>query len=244
MQLLSVLRRGGEVAKSKYKEILSKFGEGFVSGALASLTTTICNIFFTTAKNLVRCIRQIYASVIEAGKVLLFNPDELMFGDRIKTATVILATGASVLVGTAVGDLIGKTPIAGIPGVGSGVTVFCSSLVSGLLSCTLLVFLDRSKFMNKVVSALNRIPSEVNNYKEIADALEQLAAKLENIDIAKFRAETEQYKAIATKIGDAESEEELNDLLLSAYRVFDIKIPWEGDFDSFMSNRSNRLVFE
>ena len=238
------VKKGVEVAKSKYKEILSKFGEGFVSGALASLTTTICNIFFTTAKNLVRCIRQIYASVIEAGKVLLFNPDELMFGDRIKTATVILATGASVLVGTAVGDLIGKTPIAGIPGVGSGVTVFCSSLVSGLLSCTLLVFLDRSKFINKVVSALNRIPSEVNNYKEIADALEQLAAKLENIDIAKFRAETEQYKAIATQIGDAESEEELNDLLLSAYRVFDIKIPWEGDFDSFMSNRSNRLVFE
>lgn len=238
------VKKGVEVAKSKYKEILSKFGEGFVSGALASLTTTICNIFFTTAKNLVRCIRQIYASVIEAGKVLLFNPDELMFGDRIKTVTVILATGASVLVGTAVGDLIGKTPIAGIPGVGSGVTVFCSSLVSGLLSCTLLVFLDRSKFMNKVVSALNRIPSEVNNYKEIADALEQLAAKLENIDIAKFRAETEQYKAIATQIGDAESEEELNDLLLSAYRVFDIKIPWEGDFDSFMSNRSNRLVFE
>lgn len=238
------VKKGVEVAKSKYKEILSKFGEGFISGALASLTTTICNIFFTTAKNLVRCIRQIYASVVEAGKVLLFNPDELMFGDRIKTATVILATGASVLAGTAVGELIGKTPIAGIPGVGSVVTVFCSSLVSGLLSCTLLVFLDRSKFMNKVVGALNRIPSEVNNYREIADALERLAAKLENIDIAKFRAETERYNVIATKIGSTESEEELNDLLLSAYKVFDIKIPWEGNFDSFMGNKSNRLVFE
>lgn len=200
--------------------------------------------FFTTAKNLVRCIRQIYASVVEAGKVLLFNPNDLTFEDRIKTATVILATGACVLVGTVVGELIGKTPIAGIPGVGSVVTVFCSSLVNGLLSCTLLVFLDRSKFINKVISALNRIPSEVNNYREIADALERLAAKLENIDIVKFRAETEKYNAIATRISKAESEAELNDLLLSAYKVFDIKIPWEGDFDSFMGNRSNRLVFE
>ena len=78
------VRKGVENAKSKYKEVLSKFGDGFVSGALASLTTTICNIFFTTAKNLVKCIRQIYASVVEAGKVLLFNPDNLMFGDRIK----------------------------------------------------------------------------------------------------------------------------------------------------------------
>jgi len=221
----SGVKKGVEIAKSKYKEILCKFGEGFVSGALASLTTTICNIFFTTAKNLVKCIRQIYASVVEAGKVLLFNPDNLMFGDRIKTSTVILATGASVLVGTAVGELISKTPIAGIPGVGSVVTVFCSSLVSGLLSCTLLVFLDRSKFMNNVIDALNRIPSEVNNYKEIADALERLAAKLENLDIAKFRAETEKYKTIAIKIGKTESEEEMNSLLLSAYKVFDIKIP-------------------
>lgn len=238
------VKKGVENAKVKYKEILAKFGEGFFAGALASLTTTICNIFFTTAKNLVKCIRQIYASVVEAGKILLFNPDNLMFGDRIKTSTIILATGASVLVGTAVGELINKTPIAAIPGVGPFVTAFCSSLVSGLISCTLLIFLDRSKFMNKVVSALNRIPSEVNNYREIADALERLAAKLENLDIAKFRAETEKYRNIAIKIGAAESEQELNDLLLSAYRVFDIKIPWEGDFDSFMGNRANRLVFE
>ena len=240
----SGVKKGVENAKVKYKEILSKFGEGFLSGALASLTTTICNIFFTTAKNLVKCIRQIYASVVEAGNVLLFNPDNLMFGDRIKTSTIILATGSSVLLGTAVGELIQKTPIAAIPGVGTFVTAFCSSLVSGLVSCTLLVFLDRSKFMNNLVSALNRIPSEVNNYREIADALERLAAKLVNLDIAQFRAETEKYRSVAAKIGMAESEQELNDLLLSAYKVFDIKIPWDGDFDTFMGNKTNHLVFE
>lgn len=238
------VKNGVENAKVKYREVLAKFGEGFLSGTLASLTTTICNIFFTTAKNLVKCIRQIYASVVEAGKILLFNPDDLMFGDRIKTATVILATGASVLIGTAIGELIQKTPIAAIPGVGPVITAFCSSLVSGLISCTLLVFLDRSRFMNRVISALNRIPSEVNNYKEIADALEILAAKLEKLDIAKFRAETEKYRNIAIKIGTAGSEQELNDLLHSAYRVFDIKIPWEDDFDIFMENKSNYLVFE
>lgn len=238
------VKNGVENAKVKYREVLAKFGEGFLSGTLASLTTTICNIFFTTAKNLVKCIRQIYASVVEAGKILLFNPDDLMFGDRIKTATVILATGASVLIGTAIGELIQKTPIVAIPGVGPVVTAFCSSLVSGLISCTLLVFLDRSKFMNRVISALNRIPSEVNNYKEIADALEILAAKLEKLDIAKFRAETEKYRNIAIKIGTAGSEQELNDLLHSAYRVFDIKIPWEDNFDIFMENKSNHLVFE
>lgn len=238
------VKNGAENAKKKYKEIFSKFGEGFISGSLASITTTICNIFFTTAKNLVRNIRQIYASVVQAGKVLLFNPDNLMFGERIKTSTVIIATGASVLVGTAVGELIGKTPVGVIPGVGQIVQTFSSTLVSGLISCTLLVFLDRSKFMNALIDKLNAIPSEVNNYKEVADALERLAAKLENLDIAKFRADTERYQNISDKIAKSGSEEEINDLLLSAYKVFDIRIPWTGDFDSFMGNRNNKLVFE
>ena len=238
------VKKGAENAKKKYKEIFSKFGEGFISGSLASITTTICNIFFTTAKNLVRNIRQIYASVVQAGKVLLFNPDNLMFGDRIRTATVIIATGASVLVGTAVGELIGKTPIGLMPGVGPIVQTFSSTLVSGLISCTLLVCLDRSKFMNALIDMLNAIPTEVNNYREVANALERLAAKLEKIDIAKFREDTERYRNISEKIAKSESETEINDLLLSAYKVFDIRIPWTGDFDSFMGNRNNKLVFD
>lgn len=238
------IKKGIEQAKQKYKEILSKFGEGFVSGALASLTTTLVNIFFTTAKNLVKSIRQIYASVVEAGKVLLFNPDNLMLGDRIKTSAVIIATGSSVLLGTAVGELIGKTPIAAIPGVGSFVVTFCSALVSGLFSCSLLIVLDRSKFINNVINFLNAIPTEVNNYKEIADAMQVYAAKLEKLDIEKFRNETEQYKSIAEQISKSETETELNNILLKAYKAFNIKIPWEGDFNSFMGNRSNHLVFE
>ena len=238
------VQKGAENAKKKYKEIFSKFGEGFISGSLASITTTICNIFFTTAKNLVRNIRQIYASVVQAGKVLLFNPDNLMLGDRIKTATVIIATGASVLVGTAAGELNGKTPRGLMPGVGKVIQTFSSTLVSGLISCTLLVCLDRSKFINTLVDMLNEIPTEVNNYKEVANVFERLAAKLEKIDIAKFREETARYQNISEKIARSGTEAEINDLLLSAYKVFDIRIAWTGDFDSFMGNRNNKLVFD
>ena len=237
------VKNGVENAKRKYKEIFAKFGEGFVSGTLSSITTTICNIFFTTAKRFVRNIRQVYASIVQAGKVLLFNPDNLMFGDRIKTSTVIIATGASVLVGTTVSEVIGVTPLGAMPVVGPFVQTFSATLVSGLLSCTLLVFLDRSKFMNSLINKLNAIPSEVNNYKEVADAFERLAAKIENIDIAKFKEDTERYKSVSESISKAGSEDEMNKILLSAYKSLDIKIPWEGDFDTFMSNKNNRLVF-
>jgi hypothetical protein len=122
---------------------------------------------------------------------------------------------------------------------------YCEEYFSGdSRQITLLVFLDRSKFMNKVVSILNRIPSEANNYKEIADAFERIAAKLENLDITRFHEETERYRLIAVKISKAESEEEMNTLLIAAYKAFEIRIPWDGDFDSFMGNMTNHLVFE
>lgn len=237
-------KKGADNARENYKDIFSKFGEGFISGTLASITTTICNIFITTAKNIVKSIRQIYASVVQAGKILLFNPDNLMLGERIKTSTIILATGASVLVGTSVSDLIGKSPIGAIPGVGPFVQTFSGTLVSGLLSCTLLIFLDRSKFMNNLIDKLDSIPSEVNNYKEVADAFELLAAKLENLDISKFKEDTEKYQNIAVMISNSDSIEQTNNVLLEAYKDFNIKIPWEGDFDSFMGNKDNKLVFE
>lgn len=238
------VQKGIENAKIKYKDLIDKFLEGFGAGVLASISTTICNIFFTTAKNLVRIIRQIYASVVQAGKVLLFNPDNLSMGERIKETMIILAAGASILVGTAVGELIEMTPIGVIPVIGSIVQAFCSTLVSGLVSCSLLIVLDRSQLMNQVISFLNNIPSEVNNYAAIADVFEKLTAKLANLDIVKFESETKKYSSIAKQIEDCENEAELNDLLLSAYKRFDIQIPWKGDFHSFMGDKTNKLVFE
>lgn len=241
--IVNGVKKGIVNAKKKYRELLAKLEEGLVAGALASLTTTICNIFTTTLKNIVKCIRQVYASLVQAGKVLLFNPDNLMFGDRIKTATIIIATGASVLVGTVVGELISDTLIGQTP-IGGIVATFCSTMVSGILSCTLLIALDRSAFMKKIVDMLNTIPNEVNNYAEIAAYMEQLAAKYAKIDIESFRRETGKYKETAIQISTAASEEELSFVLEKAYVLFGIELPWKGDFDEFMSDRDNKLVFE
>ncbi len=241
--LVNGVKKGLDNAKKKYKEMLTKLEEGIAAGALASLTTTICNIFTTTMKNVVKCMRQIYASLVQAGKVLLFNPDNLMFGDRIKTAMIIIATGASVLLGTIVGDMICKTPI-GMSPVGGIVSTFCSTMISGILSCTILIALDRSAFMKKVVSLLNMIPNEVNNYAKIAAYMERLAAEYAKIDIESFRMETEKYRETAIKIGNTENEEELSSVLKKAYISFGIKQPWQGNFNEFMSNRDNQLVFE
>ena len=66
--------KGSENALKNYKELFRNFGEGFIAGAMASVTTTLINIFITTDKNTVRYIRQASASIVQAGNILLINP--------------------------------------------------------------------------------------------------------------------------------------------------------------------------
>ena len=222
---------------------MSQFAQGFWAGALASLTTTLCSIFFTTEKNMVRYIRQGYAAVVQAGNVLLINPDDLLLGDQLKMTTIILGSGASVIAGTYVGDLLSKTPIASVPEVGPVVTRFVSVLVSGLLSCTMLILLDRSKLVNTLVGKMNQYATVEHSIKETAKAFESMAAEIEGYDIDAFATQCLQFRLIAAKIGQASSEEELSGLLMDALTSSGKCLPWDGDFDDFMSDPSGRLVF-
>jgi len=241
------IERGIKNAKEKYKELLSKFKEGVVAGALSSLTTTLCNIFFTTAKSVSKIIRQSWASLVQAAKVLFINPDNLEFGERMRAAVKIIATGASVVVGGLVFEQIGKSPIGGIEKIGDIVQTFCGTLVTGIMSCSFLYFFDRSEIMNKLVSKLNNIhtlSTEVNYFRRQAEYFERYAAELMCIDVEKFRKETAVYASVAGQIENAKSETELNAILESVMKIMGIKIPWKGDFDSFMNDGNAVLVFE
>ena len=241
------LKKGIESAKSKYKEILEKFKEGFLAGALSSLTTTICNIFFTTAKNLIRIIRQCWASLVQALKVLFFNPDNLPLGERIRAVAKILATGASVVVGTVVTEAVQKTPLGQMPVIGDIVSTFCGVFVTGIMSCTLLFFLDRNEIVNKLVCVLNNISTidkTVAYFREQAQYFERYAAELMQIDLEKFSKETAVFNSVTEQLENAGSEQEINDILKNTYEQLHIKLPWKGDFDTFMSDKNNRLVFE
>ena len=246
--IASGIKKGLENAKLKYKELWHKFIEGAVGGVLASLTTTLCNIFFTTAKNVVRIIRQSWASLVEATKIVLFNPDFLPFGERFRAAAKIIATGASVVAGTMVGDLIAKTGVAAIPVVGDIVQTFCGTLVTGILSCSLLYLLDRNSAVNKIVQILNSIPTVddiVVYYRTQARLLEEYCAKLMDIDLATFQKETQSYCEAVSILESANNQQELNCALWTVYKRFEINSPIGNhkDINSFMADPNSKLKF-
>lgn len=237
------LKKGMENAKNKYRDLIAQIEQGFTAGVLASLTTTLINIFITTDKNTVRFIRQGYTTIIQVGNILLINPDDLLLGDQLKAAMVSLSVGASVIASTAVGNRIADTPIGQNKEVGPVVQNFCASLVSGLISCTMLIMIDRSEFIAKTVDRLNAYGSVDHEIREVSNAFTAIAAEIAEYNTEDFAEDVETLDSVSRQILVSD-DNELHDLLIDTYDKLGISLPWEGDFDEFMSNPANRLVFE
>lgn len=237
------LQKGLDSVRTNYKELFAQLEQGFTAGALSSLTTTLINIFLTTDKNMVRYIRQGYTTVVQVGNILLINPDDLLLGDQLKSAMVSLTTGASVIAGTAVGNQIAKTPIGQDGKVGVVVQNFCASLVSGLISCTLLIMIDRSEFIRKVVERLNVYGSVEHEIRATSEAFIALAAEVAQYDMIEFKDQVTKLDSYARQMLCAD-DDELHELLLDTFAEFGIPLPWEGDFDDFMGNPEKCLVFD
>lgn len=246
--VVSGVKKGIEIAKEKYREILLKFTESAIAGALSSITTTICNIFFSTAKNVVKVIRHSYVSIIQATKILFMNPDNLEFGERMRAVLKVLATGASVIVGILAGELVDK--LLTIPGLGivkEVCQVFTTTFITGVMSCTLLYYLDKNEKINKLVEVLNDInlvEKTINYYKEQAIYFEKYAAELFEIDFDMFKEISEKYSIFLDNIDEITDSSELNKRLKEIVEVLGIKPFKENTFDEFMNNEKSVLCFK
>lgn len=94
------------------------------------------------------------------------------------------------------------------------------------------------------VGLVNGLEQHILAYKQINEVLVLYLKELEKIDIALFKKETEIYNQLVEKFTQLRSEKEWNTYLLSVYEELEIKKPWKGDFNEFMSNSNNRLTFE
>jgi hypothetical protein len=244
------IKNGFAKALEKYKEVIGKLCEGTFAGILSSLTTTLCNIFFTTAKNAVRVIRQTWSSIVEAGKTMMFNPDCLPYGQQMKAVAKIVATGASVVVGSLIQGVIQETPVGKLPVIGDIASAFCGSFVTGLMTVSLLYFMDRSKTVNNLVVWADKtfgrdcIDGSLVFFREAAKQFEEYAAKLEEVDIQSFRAECETIRDVSLQLEKAKNDRALNDILKKAAEWFEVKCPWgDSTLDDFMNNPDSRLSF-
>lgn len=88
------------------------------------------------------------------------------------------------------------------------------------------------------------IQRSIEAYKRINEALLEYLHELEKVDIVLFKEEVGRYQKVMSAFERVSSEEELNVMLLENYAELGFELPWKGDFDEFMSNKNNALVFE
>ena len=141
------------------------------------------------------------------------------------------------------------TPIGNLGTTGDSIKDFCGVFVTGIMSCTLLFYIDRSETFNKLVRSLDKIhtiDSDINYFKNWALYFEEYAARLIDIDIDKFKTETSIFTGIAQKLDSLKDDVELNKTLRDTYVACGIQLPWKdyADFSSFMEDKSAHLVFE
>lgn len=253
LQLKDTIEKAFSKAKEKYKDFINKFKEGAIAGLLSSLTTTICNIFFTTAKNIVKIFRYTYVSIIQALKILFFNPDNLLLGDRIRETLKIISTGASIIVGIISGEAVSKIlNNFGIVGLTNDVLqTFVTTFISSISTCTLLYFIDKNQTMKDAFSFLNKLDpttvmnKEIDYYKKQAIYFEKYAAELLKIDYKFLKETTEKYENASEKIYQAQNQEELNKVLENLFDTLGIEKPYkESSFDEFMKNPNSVLTFK
>jgi len=247
------IKDGFARAKEKCKELLSKLKEGAVAGALSQITAILYDvfiaIFFKSAKNISRIIRQTWASVVEAAKIAFFNPDNLPFSERMKAVLKIIATGASVVLGSVVMEAVGvalKPLEANVPFLGGVlsdiISIFAGTLCTGFLTVTLLYFIDSNPFGDFFTKAFDKT---VDDYKRQAKIFEAYAATLQKLDIEKFEKETTMYHELASSLETAKDDNELNILLKQAAKQIGISIPWNDDrsFKAFLDDDTTAFDF-
>lgn len=244
------IEEGYKVAKTKYKELIQHFFTGMTAGFLASITTTICNIFFTTSENLIWIIRQSYSTLLEAVKILIFNPKGYLFGDRLKLALKIISVGTSVVIGGIVRENISKLSFSTIPGMGRPIKTFITALCTGIMSYTLLYYIDRNQAINKVVFKLNSVNTVDKNarfYKEQALLFEKNAAEILSLDLNIYREQTNALINITNTLTTDISEEEFNTLIQNTLKALNLTPPWvmeNTSFNEFMNDKTSIMVFK
>lgn len=83
----------------------------------------------------------------------------------------------------------------------------------------------------------------IDSYKIVNSSLNEYLTQLKAFDLEVYKIEVLKYNQFVSMLTSATDDNDLNVLLLNALDELNINKPWEGDFNKFMCNQNNRLVF-
>jgi len=158
--------------KSKWKDFLSVFKDGFISGFFSNLITVVINMFITTVKRIVKIIREGILSLFKAIKLIVNPPKEMSSGDVFFEATKIIGAAITTIIGLLMEEAI-ENFIKSIPFLtpfASFISPVITATITGIATVFVVYAIDslkqRIQFThNKIVSVNQQIL--LTKYKSI-----------------------------------------------------------------------------
>jgi len=169
------LKRIALKIKDKWKNVATIFKDGFLSGFISNLVTTVINAFVTTGKRVVRVIREGIYSLFKAVKLLLFPPKGMSFEDAMHEAKKLIASGLIISLGIIAEEYIDKlirgtgalSPFADIL-----TTVFIGA-ITGLAVTMVVYHIDKKKNDKEIINSLiSQTDKKLDNVEKLLGELE------------------------------------------------------------------------
>ena len=215
----------------RFKDLLSEFKGGVVSGVLSSLTEVTLNIFMTTQRIIGKLLREMWNSLVSAAKLIFFNPKKLEAGDLTREVVRILSLGVSVAIGAILNQYL--STVMTIP-FGIELSAFISAVVTGIITLGMTYFLDHSELMNKVWDYLNKLKTEtrltLEYYQKVNAQLDQYLVEISSVE---FNLSANEIADFINKLESVNYEHEASIILNEEVNKRNIELPFEsGNLDS------------
>ncbi|KHK00229.1 lactate permease [Desulfovibrio sp. TomC] len=144
--LVARLHHVAKTVLNNWKNVVIALRDGAISGFLSNIFTTFINAFWTTAKRVVRMIREGFMSLIRAIKLLVVRPEGMTAAQASDAALKLLASGVLTGVGIIAEEYIEKAllpTLSAIPVLGSFGSAIIAALTGGLvgIASALVVYL-------------------------------------------------------------------------------------------------------
>nr|WP_282552687.1 cobalamin adenosyltransferase [Providencia stuartii] len=230
-----------ERLKARFKDFWTEFNNGLFGGLLASVTTTMLNIFLTSTKMIGKLIRESANSLFSAVKLLFFNPENLALGDLLKSAIKIISTSISVVLGSMITTYLNG--ILSFP-FGNDVALFIGALVSGLLTLAMCYYLEHSNLMQKIWRFLNKFRNKyeltLKYYRDVNAALDKYLTELAQLE---FNFNVAEMQTFTHALQATNTEYERKIILNQEIKRSNIALPYDVDSDDSFSDWLDSLWF-
>lgn len=215
--------------KERFADFIEKFKDGVFAGVLSDLTTTLINIFFTTQRMVIKLIREMWNSVVQAFKVLVFNPENLSTVEVMRSTSNILSLGIATAIGSTIYGSI--APALTMP-FGGELAAFIGAFSTGLITLGFQYFINHSPVMKPLWDFLEK-SSHLRTLQQFQAVNAQLDEYLEQLAKVEFNMDAEELADFAALLSVQKTELERGFVLTAEVERRGIELPYvSGNPDS------------